>query len=95
MNESVLCPKYENVFKWLGKRWNGLILRCLSYQPLRFSQLSTCLRTCSDKVLTQRLKELQAEGIIKHIDAMYHLTQKGLDLKDVLDAVQIYADQHI
>lgn len=95
MNDLVLCPKYENVFKWLGKRWNGLILRCLSRHPLRFSQLSICLKTCSDKVLTQRLKELQVEGIIEHIDSMYQLTQKGLDLKDVLDAVQIYADQHV
>ena len=96
MKDLLLCPKYENVFKWLGKRWNGLILRCLSTHPgLRFSQLSICLRTCSDKVLTQRLKELQAEGIIEHIDSTYQLTQKGLDLKDVLDAVQIYADQHV
>ncbi|MBS3992038.1 MAG: helix-turn-helix transcriptional regulator [Erysipelothrix sp.] len=95
MNDLVLCPKYENVFRWLGKRWNGLILRCLSKHPLRFTQLSTCLKTCSDKVLTQRLKELQAEGIIEHIESTYQLTQKGLDLKDVLDAVQLYADQHV
>lgn len=95
MNELTLCPKYENVFKWLGKRWNGLILRCLSKQPLRFTQLSTCLKTCSDKVLTQRLKELQDEGIIEHLDSYYQLTVKGLGLKEVLEAVQNYADEHI
>jgi len=95
MNDMILCPKYETVFKWLGKRWNGLILRCLSNHPLRFTQLSQCLKKCSDKVLTQRLKELQEEGIIKHIDSYYQLTDKGFALKDVLEAVQVYADEHI
>lgn len=95
MNDLILCPKYENVFKWLGKRWNGLILRCLSNHPLRFSQLSLCLKTCSDKVLTQRLKELQEEGMVEHHDHYYQLTEKGMALKDVLEAVQHYADEHV
>ena len=95
MNDLILCPKYENVFKWLGKRWNGLILRCLSNHPLRFSQLSLCLKTCSDKVLTQRLKELQDEGVVEHCDHFYRLTEKGIALKEVLEAVQHYADEHV
>lgn len=90
-----LCPKYETVFKWLGKRWNGLILRCLSDQPLRFTQITACLSTISDKVLTQRLKELQEEGIIEHRDSYYQLTTKGLALREVLDAVQEFADTHV
>ncbi|MBS3972030.1 MAG: helix-turn-helix transcriptional regulator [Erysipelotrichia bacterium] len=94
MSELTLCPKYEHVFKWLGKRWNGLILRCLSNQPLKFTQISTCLKTCSDKVLTQRLKELQDEGIVEHIDSYYQLSEKGHALKEVLEAVQHFADQH-
>ncbi|MCD8519456.1 MAG: helix-turn-helix transcriptional regulator [Erysipelotrichaceae bacterium] len=61
---------------------------------LRFSQLSTCLKTCSDKVLTQRLKELQDEGVVEHCDHFYRLTEKGMALKDVLEAVQQYADEH-
>lgn len=95
MNDLILCPKYETVFKWLGKRWNGLILRCLSNHPLRFSQLSACLKTCSDKVLTQRLKELQDEGVVEHCDHFYRLTEKGMALKEVLEAVQHYADEHV
>lgn len=90
-----LCPKYEHVFKWLGKRWNGLILRCLAQQPCRFIQLRDSLKTISDKVLTQRLKELQAEGLIEHNDAYYHLSDKGKALHTILDAVQVYADTHI
>lgn len=91
----ILCPKYERVFKWLGKRWNGLILRCLASQPLRFSQLRDCLKTISDKVLTQRLIELTTEGLITHVGSYYQLTDKGKALHTVLDAVQIYADNHI
>ena len=90
-----LCPKYEKVFKWLGKRWNGLILRCLQDQPMRFTELASCLHNCSDKELTERLKELEVEGLIEHIDHHYHLTQLGHDLNQSLDSIQTFADKNL
>jgi len=90
-----LCPKYEKVFKWLGKRWNGLILRCLLDRPMRFTELAGCLQSCSDKVLTERLKELETEGLIEHVDSHYQLTQLGFDLNQSLNSVQAFADKNL
>jgi len=90
-----LCPKYEKVFKWLGKRWNGLILRCLLDQPMRFTELAGCLETCSDKVLTERLKELEAEGLIEHINTRYQLTTLGYELNQSIESIQAFADKHL
>jgi len=90
-----LCPKYEKVFKWLGKRWNGLILRCLLDQPMRFTELAGCLETCSDKVLTERLKELEAEGLIEHVNSRYQLTSLGHDLNQSIESIQVFADKHL
>ncbi|NTW90722.1 MAG: helix-turn-helix transcriptional regulator [Erysipelotrichaceae bacterium] len=90
-----LCPKYEKVFKWLGKRWNGLILRCLLDRPMRFTELAGCLQSCSDKVLTERLKELETEGLIVHVDSHYQLTQLGYDLNLSLNSIQSFADKNL
>ena len=78
-----LCPKYERVFGWLGKRWNGLILRCLLDQPMRFTEVARCLETCSDKVLTERLKELEKEGSM------------GIELNQALESIQAFADKNL
>lgn len=90
-----LCPKYEKVFKWLGKRWNGLILRCLLDQPMRFTEIAGCLVTCSDKVLTERLKELEAEGLVEHVDHRYQLTALGHELNQSIETIQIFADKNL
>lgn len=90
-----LCPKYERVFKWLGKRWNGLILRCLLDQPMRFTELAGCLATCSDKVLTERLKELETEGLIEHVNSRYQLTPLGHELHQSIETLQAFADKNL
>ena len=90
-----LCPKYERVFAWLGKRWNGLILRCLLDQPMRFTEVARCLETCSDKVLTERLKELEHEGLIEHVNQRYQLTAMGIALNQALASIQDFADKHL
>lgn len=90
-----LCPKYEKVFSWIGKRWNGLILRCLANKAMRFTELALCLQTCSDKVLSERLKELEIEGLIEQIDHRYQLTKMGIELNAALDAIQTFASENL
>ena len=90
-----LCPKYERVFGWLGKRWNGLILRCLLDQPMRFTEVARCLETCSDKVLTERLKELEKEGLIEHSNNRYQLTTMGIELNQALESIQAFAEKNL
>jgi len=90
----ILCPKYERAFQLLGKRWTGLILRCLQAQPMRFSDIKLTLKSISAKVLTERLKELEESGMIDKQDQLYQLTPKGRDLDHSLDEVQKWADRY-
>jgi Predicted transcriptional regulators len=93
-----LCPKFEKAFELLGKRWNGLIIKTLLEGPKRFSEISSIIPQLSDRVLTERFKELEENGIIERtvytgfpVKVEYKLTQKGDALKAVLDEIEKWA----
>jgi DNA-binding HxlR family transcriptional regulator len=58
------CEYTESVFRLLGKRWTGLIVDLLLQRPARFSELRDALPQLSNRVLAERLIELQEEGIV-------------------------------
>lgn len=102
MTDFHLCPKFECAFALLGKRWNGLIIRVLLDGPKRFSDISNMIPQLSDRILVERFKELEAEGIIKRnvypetpVRIEYQLTEKGIALKGVMDEVQKWASTWI
>ncbi len=102
MPDCQLCPKFESAFSLLGKRWSGLIIRVLLDGPKRFSDISAMIPQLSDRVLAERFKELEAEGIIQRnvypetpVRIEYQLTDKGKALKSVFDAVQTWAETWI
>jgi DNA-binding HxlR family transcriptional regulator len=97
-----LCPKFEYAFGLLGKKWNGLIIRVLLNGPKRFSDLRDMIPEISDRMLTERFKELESEGIIKRsvypeipVKIEYELTDKGRELKSAMDEVQKWAEKWI
>lgn len=96
-----LCGHFVNAFRIIGKKWNGLIISSLcDVQDMRFKDLARCINACSDRVLVERLKELEGEGIVKRSvsDAgiiSYSLTKKGTDLKPVFDQVHNWADKWV
>lgn len=99
MEDFRLCPKFESAFALLGKRWNGLIIRVLLDGPKRFSDISNMIPQLSDKILCERFKELENEGIIKRnvypetpVRIEYQLTDKGIALKPVMNEVQKWAE---
>jgi DNA-binding HxlR family transcriptional regulator len=82
----------------LGKRWTGLIVRVLLGGPRRFAQIAAAIDGLSDKMLSDRLKELEAEGILERlvypdtpVRVEYALTAKGRDLEGVVAAIQAWA----
>jgi DNA-binding HxlR family transcriptional regulator len=82
----------------LGKRWTGLILYVLRDRPRRFSEIADEIEFVSDKVLSERLKELEAEGIVERrlsaelpMRVEYSLTEKGRDLGPVFGALLQWA----
>ena len=102
MNCDTPCPNYERAMKVLGKKWTCLILRCLLSQPRRFTEISGYIDGLSDRLLSQRLQELEDEGIVQRRELMrrsivveYSLSKKGLAFRKVAEAIQAWADEWI
>lgn len=95
-----MCPKFEAAFELLGKRWTGLIIRTLLNGQKRFSDISQAIPNMSARMLTERFRELEIEGIITRkvypdipVRIEYELTEKGTELKAVMDEVQKWAEK--
>lgn len=98
-----LCPKFEKAFAILGKKWNGLIIDVLLENgPQRFGELRQKIPVLSDRVLVERLKELETEGIIaKEVSCTessrlgYLLTEKGEALQYAMEQIQQWAEKWV
>lgn len=97
-----MCPRYEQAVQVLGKRWTGLILRALMDGPRRFSEITAYVEGLSDRLLSERLQELEEAGIVERrvypqrpVVIVYALTVKGADLRNVLSAIQSWADRWV
>lgn len=98
-----LCPKFEKTFSILGKKWNGLIIDVLLESgPQRFVEMAAKIPDVSDRVLTERLRELEAEKIVARIYScedtnrlVYTLTEKGQDLNHSLRSLQKWSEKWI
>jgi len=97
-----ICPRYEHAIQLLGKRWTGLLLYALLEGPRRFCELTTQVEGLSDRVLSDRLRELEVEGIIERIvypqipvRVEYQLTEKGRALEPVVHAIQKWAEKWV
>ncbi|MBD5431818.1 winged helix-turn-helix transcriptional regulator [Lactobacillus agrestimuris] len=97
-----LCGHFISAFQIIGKKWNGLIISSLcDTEDMRFKDLARCITACSDRVLVERLKELENEDIVKRSVnketgiISYGLTKKGADLKPVFDSVHSWADKWV
>ncbi|MHB1610803.1 MAG: winged helix-turn-helix transcriptional regulator [Sulfobacillus sp.] len=102
MDDGRLCPKFEATFALLGRRWVGLIWEVLLSGPKRFGQLHDRIPQVSDRMLAERLRELEAFGIVTRtvvptvpVQVTYTLTPKGEAFRPVLDAVHKWSDDWI
>jgi DNA-binding HxlR family transcriptional regulator len=87
------CPLYHEAVELVGKRWSGAILAVLleSDTPLRFSEIATAVPDLSDRLLSERLKELECRGLVTKSDAGYAVTEMGRDLAPALGEIQAWA----
>lgn len=100
MDKFHLCPRFEAAFEVLGKRWTGLIIRTLLGGPRRFSDIQEVIPNLSARMLTERVKELEEQGIIIRkvypempVRVEYELTEKGKDLEKAMDEIQKWAEK--
>jgi DNA-binding HxlR family transcriptional regulator len=92
------CSAYHHAIELIGKRWTGAIVFVLMEGPLRFSEVKTLVPDLSDRLLSERMKELESEGIVERrvIDDMpvrveYTLTAKGRGLEPALRSLKVWA----
>ena len=93
------CALYHRAVELVGKRWTGAILSVLLDGPLRFSEIRALVPDISDRLLSERLKELEAEGIVDRlvlgahpVGVEYSLTAKGEALDPAVAALKRWAD---
>ncbi len=96
------CP-IEHTVNLIGHKWKVLIIRnLLNKGTQRFSELSKGINGISQKMLTQQLKQLEADGIINRMvypevppRVEYSLTELGDSLKPILDSMNIWGVEHM
>ncbi len=89
---------FQRAIELIGKRWSGAVVRALLPRPARFNQLLAGIPSISDRVLTERLRELEMEGIVERlvdpgppVRVSYRLTARGRALQPVVAAVDDWA----
>jgi DNA-binding HxlR family transcriptional regulator len=95
------CPRYHEAEELVGKRWTGAILYVLLQGGrLRFTQIAQAVPALSDRLLSERMKELEARGIVvRHVSdgspvkVCYELTEKGRQLAPALGELKTWADR--
>jgi DNA-binding HxlR family transcriptional regulator len=97
-----LCPRFHKAIELIGRRWTGAIIRVLLPGPRRFNELLSAIPGVSDRLLTERLRELEAEGLITRqvepgspVRVVYELTCAGHELEEAMDAVGAWAERWI
>ena len=98
--DTAFCPNYHHAVELLGARWSGAIIRGLLMGLTRFSELRGAIPGLSDRMLSERLKDLEAEGVVERrvipetpVRIEYHLTPKGLALADAVEAISRWATE--
>jgi DNA-binding HxlR family transcriptional regulator len=90
------CPKFHFAVELIGRRWSGAIVRVLMNGGRRFSEIHDAIPGLSDRLLAERLRELEREGIIEREGGDAHgyaLTQAGRELEPALNAIGDWAER--
>ena len=93
-----VCASVERAFALLARKWAGLIVHVLAEGPRHFSEVRQAIGSLSARMLAARLKELEAEGLVRRtvetgspVRVRYSLTEKGRALEPALRSVEQWA----
>ena len=97
-----LCPRFHRAVELIGRRWTGAIVRVLLNGPHRFNEILGAVPGISDRLLTERLRELEgAELIVRRVEGgspvkvVYELTCAGAELQEPMDSLGRWAEKWI
>jgi DNA-binding HxlR family transcriptional regulator len=95
---SGVCPHFHAAIELIGKRWTGAIICALTERPMRFREVAKTVPGLSDRLLSQRLRELEDEGVVRReveagtpVRVTYSLTEKGQELDPAIRELRTWA----
>ena len=97
-----LCERFHRASELIGRRWTGAILFVLLKARCRFATLRSAVPGITDRMLSERLQELEHEGIVERtvvpempVRVEYALTEKGRALTSAIEAIEKWAQRWI
>ena len=98
VTDSAFCPYFHEAAELIGRRWTGAILRAMLHDLQHFNEIKRAIPALSPRMLSERLKELEAAGLVARdviptmpVRTEYRLTEKGRQLTPVFDAIETWA----
>jgi DNA-binding HxlR family transcriptional regulator len=99
---SRFCPRFHHAVELIGRRWSGAILNAMLPGSQCFNELLATVPGLSDRLLTERLRELESEGLVRRqvipgppVRVSYEMTEAGKDLEPVIRALGQWADRWV
>jgi DNA-binding HxlR family transcriptional regulator len=93
-----VCPDFHHAVELIGKRWSGVIIWALAERDHYFGELCHAIPGLSDRLLSRRLRELEAEGLVRRSvhpgtppRVSYGLTEKGRALGPAITELSAWA----
>jgi len=97
--EAAYCPLFHHTVEVIGRRWTGVILLAILSGVVRFSDIRDAIPGLSDRLLAQRLRELEAEGLLERDEhdgqVRYSLTESGRDLSPIIETIQAWSGRWV
>ena len=97
-----LCTRFHRASELIGRRWTGAIIFLLLKQTCRFATLRDAIPDITDRMLSERLQELEEEGLVERtvipetpIRVEYSLTRKGKALAEPIGAIAQWAEKYV
>jgi DNA-binding HxlR family transcriptional regulator len=101
MTQPTICPKFERAISLLSQRWTALVIYQLLLGTQRFSEIQSSIGI-SGKVLSDRLKELEHQDIVRRevipdtpVVIEYSLTEKGHSMEPILRTIENWSQDWI
>jgi len=97
---SSFCPRFHRAVELIGRRWTGAVIRALCAGPRGFNELLATIPGLSDRLLTERLRELEGEKIVRRevlpgppVRVQYRLTVRGIELEPTIRTIGAWAER--
>jgi DNA-binding HxlR family transcriptional regulator len=97
-----LCARFHKAIELVGGRWTGALIQLMLSGPKRFCELREGVPEISDRMLSERLRSLEEEGIVERlvipetpVRVEYRLTDKGKALEPSLKALAKWAERFV